>query len=159
MAAAEAGKVYCVLVSNTVYWFCAAKFSDQVREGPAGEEYHQVVIRKSPRDGCLYNVKRPGLPDPSGERSGRKREAFQGRPCKNANRASRDLGIPKPTLWRILRKRLWVKVYSLQYLQEVGCGVMDWNVLAKDRLVTGNFLTSCKLVSFSTRTLLHGVSK
>ena len=60
-------------------------------------------------------------------------------------------------------------------LQEVGCGYMDWTGLAQDRdrwrkLVSaemnlrvpwnaGNFLTSCKPVSFSRRTLHHGVSK
>jgi hypothetical protein len=54
-------------------------------------------------------------------------------------------------------------------LQEVGCGCEDWIGLAQDRdtwraLVSaerkaGNFLTSCKPVSFSRRTLLHGVSK
>ena len=60
-------------------------------------------------------------------------------------------------------------------LQEVGCGVKDWIELAQDRercrallnvvmnfrvpLNAGNFLTSCKPVSFSRRTLLHEVSK
>jgi hypothetical protein len=60
-------------------------------------------------------------------------------------------------------------------LQEVGCGCDDWIGLAQDRdrwwaLVSavrnlrvtqnaGNFLTSCKPVSVSRRTLLHGVSK
>jgi hypothetical protein len=61
------------------------------------------------------------------------------------------------------------------YLQEVGCESMDWIELTQDRdrwwaLVkavmnvwvpknAGNFLTSCKPVSFSRRTVLYGVSK
>jgi len=60
-------------------------------------------------------------------------------------------------------------------LQEVGCEGMDWIKLAQDKggwwaLVNAvmnlrvpqnveNFLTSCKPVSFSRRTLLHGVSE
>jgi hypothetical protein len=56
-------------------------------------------------------------------------------------------------------------------LQEVGGGGMDWIELAQDRRALVNavtnlpvpqnagFLTSLKPVSFSRRTLLHGVSK
>jgi CRISPR/Cas system-associated protein Cas7 (RAMP superfamily) len=60
-------------------------------------------------------------------------------------------------------------------LQEVGCERMDWIELAQDRdrwrallnvvmklrgpRNAGNFLTSCKPVSFSGRILLHGVCK
>ena len=71
-------------------------------------------------------------------------------------------------------RRGWVDNISMD-LQEVGCGYMDWIGLAQDRdrwrkLVravmnlpvpwsTGNFLTSCKPVRFSRRTLLQGVRK
>jgi hypothetical protein len=60
-------------------------------------------------------------------------------------------------------------------LQEVECGVISWIDLAQDRerwrafvstvknirvpYNLGNFLTSCKPVSFLRMTLLHGVSK
>jgi hypothetical protein len=55
---------------------------------------------------------------------------------------------------------------------QVGCGDMDWIELAQDRqvagtcecgnepsasIICGDFLTSCKPVSFSKRTLLYGV--
>ena len=71
-------------------------------------------------------------------------------------------------------RRRWVDNIRMD-LQEVECGYVDWNGLVQDRdrwrtLVSavmnfrvpenaGNFLTSCKTVSFSRRTLLHGVSK
>jgi len=76
---------------------------------------------------------------------------------------TRPLGRPK---------HRWVDIRM--DLQEVGCGYMDWIVLAQDRdrwrtLVSavmnlrvpcnaGNFLTSCKPVSFSRRTLHRGVA-
>jgi len=72
------------------------------------------------------------------------------------------------------RRRWWVDNIRMD-LQEVGCGYMDWIGMAQDRdrwltLVSavmnlrvpwnaGNFLTSCKPVSCSRRTLHHGVSK
>ena len=71
-------------------------------------------------------------------------------------------------------RRRWVDNIRMD-LQEVGCGYMDWMGRTQDRdrwqsLVSavmnlqfpwnaGNFLTSCKPVSFSRRTLHHGVSK
>ena len=71
-------------------------------------------------------------------------------------------------------RRRWVDNIRMD-LQEVGCGYMDWIELAQDReswrtLVNavmnlrvpwnaGNLVTNCKQVSFSRRTLHHGVSK
>ena len=71
-------------------------------------------------------------------------------------------------------RRRWVDNIRMD-LQEVGCAYMDWIGLAQNRdrwrtLVSavmnlrvpwnaGNFLTSCKPVSCSRRTLHHGVSK
>jgi len=71
-------------------------------------------------------------------------------------------------------RRRWVDNIRMD-LQEVECGYVDWIGLAQDRdrwrtLVSavmnfrvpwnaGNFLTSCKPVSFSRRTLHHGISK
>ena len=70
-------------------------------------------------------------------------------------------------------RRRWVDNIRMG-LQEVGCGYMDWIGLAQDRdrwrtLASAvmnlrvpwnvrNFLTSCKPVSFSRRTLHHAVS-
>ena len=71
-------------------------------------------------------------------------------------------------------RRRWVDNIRMD-LQKVGCGYMDWigqnqNRDGWRRLVSavmnlrvpwnvGNFLTSCKPVSFSRRTLHHGISK
>ena len=73
--------------------------------------------------------------------------------------------------WPRLR---WVDNIRMD-LHVVGCGYMNWIEPAQDRdmwralvsavmnlrvpLNAGNFLTSCKPVSFSRRTLHHGVSK
>jgi len=78
---------------------------------------------------------------------------------------NRPLGRPR---------RRWVDGIRMDLL-EVGCGYMDWIGLAQDTdswrtLVSavmnlrvpwnaGNFLTCCKPVSFSRRTVHHGVSK
>ena len=71
-------------------------------------------------------------------------------------------------------RRRWVDNIRMD-LQDAGCGYVDWIGLAQDRdrwrtLVSavmnlrvpwnaGNLLTSCKPVSFSRRTLHHGVNK
>jgi len=83
------------------------------------------------------------------------------------------VGKPEGKRPLVRPRRRWEDNIKMD-LQEVGCGGMDWIELVQDRgrwraLVNavmnlrvpqnaGNFLTSCKPVSFS-RTLLHGISK
>ena len=83
--------------------------------------------------------------------------------------------VGKPEGKRPLRRprHRWADNIGMD-LQEVGCGYMDWMGLAQDRQVAdacecgnepsgsvkcGDFLTGCKPVSSSRRTLQHGVSK
>ena len=117
--------------------------------------------------GLSLGVKRPG-------KSRRMRWAGHVARMGDENGVYRVL-VGKPEGGRPLGRprRRWVDIRM--DLQEVGCGYMDWIGLAQDRdrwrtLVSavinlwvpwnaGNFLTSCKPVSFSTRTLHHGVSK
>jgi len=83
--------------------------------------------------------------------------------------------VGKPEGKRLVRRprRRWEDNIKMDF-QEVGCGVLDWIEMAQDRdrwraLVNtvknlrfpknaGNFLTSCKSISFSRRTLHIGVS-
>ena len=71
-------------------------------------------------------------------------------------------------------RRRWVDNIRMDH-QEVGCGYMDWIGLAQNRdkwrtlvsavmnlrvpLNAGYFLTNCKPICLSGRTLHHGVSK
>jgi len=44
-------------------------------------------------------------------------ESFERNPRKSTRRASRELGIPQPTVWRVLRRHLLFKPYRLQLVQ------------------------------------------
>ena len=47
------------------------------------------------------------------------RQAFVRNPRKLPVRGSRELGLPQPTVWLILRKRLKLKPYGLMLLQKL----------------------------------------
>jgi len=96
--------------------------------------------------------------------------------CMGERRGVYRVLVGKPAGKRPLGRprRRWEDNIKMD-LQEVVCGVMDWIELVQVRdrwwaLVSavmnlrvpynaGNLLTSCKPVSFSRRTVLHGVSK
>ena len=56
--------------------------------------------------GCLCKGKSSGRPRVSEENVRRIQESFERSPRKSTHRVSRELGIPQPTIWRVLRRRL-----------------------------------------------------
>ena len=56
--------------------------------------------------GCLCKGKSSGRPSVSEENVRRIQESFERSPRKSTRRVSRELGIPQPTVWRVLRRRL-----------------------------------------------------
>ncbi|KAJ4449811.1 hypothetical protein ANN_01217 [Periplaneta americana] len=67
--------------------------------------------------GSLNKGKSPGRPRVSEENVDRIRATFERSPMKSTRRASRELGLPQTTVWRVLRRRLMYKPYHLQLLQ------------------------------------------
>ena len=67
--------------------------------------------------GCLCKGKSSGRPRVSEENVRRIQESFELSPRKSTRTASRELGIPHPTVWRVLRRRLLLKPYRLQLVQ------------------------------------------
>ena len=87
--------------------------------------------------GCLYKGKSSGRPRVSEENVRRIQESFERSPRKSNRRASREIGIPQTTVWRVLRCRLlfkWVHLFeSLCISNEERNDRKDWwrwNVLA-----------------------------
>jgi hypothetical protein len=56
--------------------------------------------------GCLCKGKSPGRPRVSDDNIEKVREAFKRSPRNSVARASRELGMPKMTVWKVLHKRL-----------------------------------------------------
>jgi len=67
--------------------------------------------------GCLCKGKSSGRPRVSEENVRRIEDSFERSPRKSNSRASRELGIPQPTVWRVLRRRLLFKPCRLQPVQ------------------------------------------
>jgi len=63
--------------------------------------------------GCLCKGKSSGRPRISEDNVRRIQEIFERSPCKSTRRASSELGIPQPTVWRVLRRRLLTGTGSL----------------------------------------------
>ena len=106
--ASQQEKAFCVLrseVSRTVITvqreFRARLRKDAPCRNDMTRWYPQFV-----ETGCLCKGKSPGRTRVSDDITERVREAFLRSPHKTVARASRELYMPKMTVWKVLRKRL-----------------------------------------------------
>jgi hypothetical protein len=67
--------------------------------------------------GCLCKGKSPGRPRVADDTAETVRRSYVRSPSKSTNCASRELDMPQPTVWKILRKRLKTRPYKIQLLQ------------------------------------------
>ena len=71
--------------------------------------------------GCLCKGKSSSRPRVSEENVRRIQESFERSPRKSTLRASRELGAPQPTVWRVLRRRIlfnWVHLFESPCIYE-----------------------------------------
>ena len=67
--------------------------------------------------GSLFKGKSPCRSSVSEENVERIRVSFERSPMKSTRSASRELGLSRTTVWRVLRRRLVYKPYHLQLVQ------------------------------------------
>ena len=89
--------------------------------------------------GCLFKGKSSGRPRVSEENVRRIQESFERSPRKSTLRASRELGIPQPTVWRVLRRRL---LFNWVHLFESPCTMTS---LCAGPLENGNYVNESTL--------------
>ena len=114
--------------ARCVFWFHDTQSATAVqrkfrteygREPPSRPtiySWHQTFVET----GCsVRHAKSPGRPQVPEAAVEQLRESFSRSPKKSTRRASRETGIPQPTVWRVLRKRLHLKPYKLTMVQHI----------------------------------------
>ena len=91
--------------------------------------------------GCLCKGKSSGRPRVSEENVRRIQESIEHNPCKSTRRASREPGVPQPTVWRVLRGHLlfnWIHLFEspciIDYMQ------LKYYILKRCWLMTAGLL-------------------
>jgi hypothetical protein len=74
------------------------------------------------------------------------RESFIRSPRRSKRRASREMGIPNVTVWRVLRKRSYLKAYKLSIVQ---------HLTDADKVVHKKFCMQMDSVIFSDERTFH----
>jgi len=100
---------------------------------------------------CLCKGKSSSQPRVSEENVRRIQESFERSSCKSIHRASRELGILQPTVWRVLRRRL---LFSWVHLFESPCIVLIIGIIfsvVSDKRRLSLFTTSWWLCTFDSK--------
>jgi len=121
MTANREEKAFCILhfhVSRSVLTV-KREFRTRFKKEQPAKNSIRSWYDKFQRTGCLCKGKSPGTPSTSEATLERIRESYQRSPQKSTARASRELGIPQTTVWRVLRKRLQMYHYRLMMLQHL----------------------------------------
>ena len=95
--------------------------------------------------GCLCKGKSSGRPRVSEENVRRIQESFERSRRKSTRRASREHGIPQPTVWRVLGRRLMFNPYRLQLVLSPAFWITLYFVHCNyiSRLVNSHFHIRC----------------
>ena len=72
--------------------------------------------RQFATNGCLCKGKSTGRPKVTVQDVDRIRASFLHSPKKSVRRASHELQVQKTTVWKVLRKRLHMRAYRLQFV-------------------------------------------
>ena len=124
MSANPVEKAFCVIEfskSNSAT-VVKRRFRTRFAKAPPTRQYIYDWHRQFETTGCLCKRSAPGRPRIAEEQVERVRATYLRSPQTSTRRAIRELQIPKPTVWKILRKRLKMIPYKIQMLQRLSEG-------------------------------------
>ena len=95
------------------------KFRNEYRRDPPDVKRIKDWYKKFTETGSVEDRKRSGRPSVSDASVDAVRDAFQRSPRKSVRRASIELRMPRSTVHKVLHKRLRLRAYKVQLVQEL----------------------------------------
>nr|GBN04803.1 hypothetical protein AVEN_49300-1 [Araneus ventricosus] len=95
------------------------RFRQRYNQEPPNANNIRRWQRMFEETGCLCKRKTSGRPRVSAENVERIRRTYERRPRKSTYEGRRELQMPQKMVWRILRKRLKMKPYVIQLVQQL----------------------------------------
>ncbi|GBN62182.1 hypothetical protein AVEN_63532-1 [Araneus ventricosus] len=101
------------------YYHSAEKISSAYNQKPPNANNIRRWHRMFEETGCLCKGKTNRKPRISAENVERIRRTYERSPRKSTYEGSRELQMPQKMVWRVLRKRLKMKPYVIQLVQQL----------------------------------------